>query len=234
MNYRIFDDMVSTETDSGGSGGPFHTFVGNWNVPGDSDASVTSSGADVNPTHRCMGVAVMSTGAVAQTDEWISLWQSDNAFLFGYAAVQAEFRVRMNIVPGTNFNARLGYQDTLTSAPTDGTLPVDGVYFKIDGDVNANWLFQTASASTRTQVDTGVAVATAAYQKLTISVNAAGTSAQGFINGVLVATIATNIPTIAGQETGFGATILRETTAATNYQLSIDYISQSYQYSVAR
>jgi hypothetical protein len=175
----------------------------------------------------------MSVGTDSDPNQWIGLRRADAAFLFGYAAIQAEFRVRMSHTPG-DYNARLGYIDTLTLAPVDGALPVDGVYFKIDGDQSANWLFETASNSVRTQVNTGVAVSAVSYQKLRISVNAAGTLATGTIDGVLVASIATNIPVAAGRQSGFGMTILREPGSGTNNQMFIDYVSQAYQYTTPR
>jgi hypothetical protein len=234
----MFDDMISADADYAEDGPEvFHTATNNWNVSGVREAEVQPDSTDVNPTHRCIGVAKMSVETRNDPNVWITLFDATGAYIFGFAAFQAEFRVRMSHTPGAgtgDYNVRLGYMDVLTVAPVDGTLPVDGVYFKIDGDQGGNWLFETASNSVRTQVNTGVAVSIAAYQKLRISVNAVGTLATGTIDGVLVASIATNIPVAAGRQSGFGMTILREPATTTNNQMFIDYVSQAYQYTTPR
>lgn len=86
----------------------------------------------------------------------------------------------------------------------------DGVFFKYNRSSNINWLCVTRSSNTETSTDSGVAVSTS-YVRLTAIVNAAGTSIQFYINGSLVATNATNIPT---SSIGWGAQILK--TAGTN------------------
>ncbi len=70
----------------------------------------------------------------------------------------------------------------------------DGVYFRYDRAVlGTNWWACTASGGVRTTADTGIA-AGLAWRKFKIIVNATGTSAAFYIDGTLVATIATNIP----------------------------------------
>jgi hypothetical protein len=72
----------------------------------------------------------------------------------------------------------------------------NGCYFAYDRTIGTNWQCKTSSSSVRTTADSGVAVTTS-YVRLTVIVNAAGTSVAFYINGVLVATITTNIPTLA-------------------------------------
>ena len=87
---------------------------------------------------------------------------------------------------------RLGMAETAFNTSSDY---VDGVYFEYSDNVNSgNWQIKTANASTRTTTNTATAAATG-WQKITITVNAAATSVEYFINGSSVGTIATNIPT---------------------------------------
>jgi hypothetical protein len=97
---------------------------------------------------------------------------------------------------GTNrFVVYAGFGDTFLTADY-----VDGVYFRYSDNLQAgNWEIATASNSTRTQSDSGIAVAAATWYNLAAVVNAAGTSVEFFIDGVSVGTITTNIPTGASR-----------------------------------
>jgi hypothetical protein len=65
---------------------------------------------------------------------------------------------------------------------------LNGVYFQLLGSPvpDINWFIVTANAGTRTRVNTGIAYAANTWTKLKITVNAAGTSVQANINGVLL------------------------------------------------
>lgn len=77
----------------------------------------------------------------------------------------------------------------------------DGVFFTYDegGTANgtvasANWQCVTVANSVRTLTTTTTAVTAAAWNKLRIEVNAAGTSVTFYVNGTAIATHTTNIP----------------------------------------
>jgi hypothetical protein len=70
------------------------------------------------------------------------------------------------------------------------------------------------SVSTGSVTDTGVAATTTGSHRFTIEVNAAGTSVSFYINGSLVATNTTNIPT--GSSRTFGINVGVRGTAGTN------------------
>jgi hypothetical protein len=81
------------------------------------------------------------------------------------------------------------------------TAETDGAFFIYDeGGVSngtvasANWQCITVANSVRTLTTTSTAVTAAAWSKLRIEINAAGTSAAFYVNGTLVATHTTNIP----------------------------------------
>ena len=86
---------------------------------------------------------------------------------------------------------RFGFGDT------DNADQANGVYFEYSDNINSgDWVIKTAAASSRTTTNTATAVTTG-YKNFQISINAAGTSAEFFIDGVSQGTIATNLPTLA-------------------------------------
>lgn len=89
-----------------------------------------------------------------------------------------------------------------------------------------NWQTQTCVNSVRTLTTTSVAVIAGAWIKLRIEVNAAGTSVAFFINGTLVATHTTNIPTwvSAANPRGFNVKqSIVKTIGTTNRSVFCDY-----------
>jgi len=81
---------------------------------------------------------------------------------------------------------------------TDSADQVNGVYFEYSDNINSgNWVGKTASASSRTTLNSSIA-ATAAYHNLSIVIDAAGTSCEFFVDGVSAgAAITLTIPTVA-------------------------------------
>lgn len=92
----------------------------------------------------------------------------------------------------------------------------NSVHFEYDeggvatgGSASPNWKCVTVDNGSRTRTTTSVAVATSTFQALKIVVNAAGTSAAFYIDGVLVATHTTNIPTAAARRVGAGWHVIK-------------------------
>jgi hypothetical protein len=89
-----------------------------------------------------------------------------------------------------------------------------GIYY--DSAVSANWLAICRTASTGSPVDTGIAVPIDTYQLITIQKTVSAVAF--YVNGTLVATITTNIPTGA-MNCGFRL----ETLAASTSLLHVGY-----------
>jgi hypothetical protein len=90
------------------------------------------------------------------------------------------------------------------------------------GTASDNWLAVTRDSNSSTIVDTGVAVIDSAYVRLMIKYTP--TSIAYFINGVLVATITTNINT----STGHDIFAIQKTSAGTiNQQINVDYYART-------
>lgn len=97
----------------------------------------------------------------------------------------------------------------------------DGAYFVYSHGINSgNWRASTANSSTRTTLDSAVAVDTD-YHLLTIDMNAAGNSVEFFVDGVSIGTITTNIPS-----SGNGIILkIEKSVGTTTRTLSTDYIT---------
>jgi hypothetical protein len=98
-----------------------------------------------------------------------------------------------------------------------------GVTSTVTNIASANWRAVTINAGVRTITDTGIAVSATTFQKLRCEINALGTQVLFYINGVLVATHITNIPTGDSKKLGFSNYIAKTigTTACIMYS---DYI----------
>lgn len=110
---------------------------------------------------------------------------------------------------GDDFRCLCGLMQSVSGFGS-GDGGTDGVYFYYNTSANPNWLCVTRASSTSTTTNSGVAVNTS-FVRLTIRVNAAASSVTFYINGTLVGTNSTNIPSAA---IGHGAQIQK--TAGTN------------------
>ena len=119
-----------------------------------------------------------------------------------------------------------GFGNTVTNS--DAT---NGVYFTYDeggtgngASASANWQCITGGSSVRTLTITTVPVVINTWIKLRIEVNAAATSVAFYINGTLVATITTNIPTYAANRTVTMKQGISKTIGLTARNFYCDYI----------
>ncbi len=112
----------------------------------------------------------------------------------------------------------VGLHDNLTGAATDG------VFFRYSDDINSGkWQAVCVSNGVEsTPVDTGVTAIITTNKVFRIVVNSLGTSATFYIDGVLVATIITQIPTGNGRQTGFN-TQIRKTIGLNARSINVDY-----------
>ncbi len=115
----------------------------------------------------------------------------------GGATITYACSVSLSAAPsvGEDFAVRLGLINTFPG------LGQHGVLFTADRTLNTtNWVAVTRQASTNTVTDTGIALATG-YNNFRFVITA-GTNVLFYINGSLVATHSTNIPTANGQAIG--------------------------------
>jgi hypothetical protein len=105
----------------------------------------------------------------------------------------------------------------------DGVVPADGVSFRyIDNENSGRWQAATRSNNaTINTIDTGITVNANQWYRQTIIINAAGTLATFFIDGVQVASTSTSIPTGTGRQLGV-ATSIAKTLGSTTRLYNVD------------
>jgi hypothetical protein len=107
----------------------------------------------------------------------------------------------------------------------------DGVFLTYDEGAtlngtaaSPNWQCVTVANSVRTLTTTSTAVTAGAWHKLRIEVNATGTSAAFYLNGTLLATHTTNIPTFANTRYFIVKQGIAKTAGITARTMFCDYI----------
>lgn len=180
------------------------------------------------------GVAQLQTGSTA-TGRAI-LMSGVSAILLGGARWIMERSVQFSGLSTSvqRFAAVVGFMDNTALAQADG------VYFLYDeggahtgATASANWQVVVSSNNARTIVDTGVAVAATTWTTLRIDINAAATAALMYIDGVLVHTFTTGIPSASGRHTGFGLGI-HKSVGTTARGISTDYVHVQGAFTTAR
>jgi hypothetical protein len=107
----------------------------------------------------------------------------------GRAVFRCILRTPAALSDATNpYTIRMGFSASITSG-------ANSCYLTYSHSQSANFVFTTGNAGAFTNNTTSVVVAAATDYDVVIIVNAAGTSAECFINGVSVGVITTNLPT---------------------------------------
>lgn len=172
----------------------------------------------IDSTERAIGTVHVETGTTSTGFYYINKGITSMTFGNGQA-----FRLRMRVGLETlstlaeRYTAYVGFGDSTASG--DQT---DGAYFKYNDSVNSGkWQYVTSAAGARTSADTGVTAVTN-YSIFEIQANAAGTSIGFYIDGVLVGTSTTNIPTGSNK---FGITLkIEKSLGTTTRRLNMDYM----------
>lgn len=179
----------------------FMTDVGNTTALSKLAWRLTSNGGT---TQEGTGTAdhpgVLSTGVTSTGAQLLDL--GDKTVLLGGGEWILEYVMSIpTLSDATNtFSVSFGFGD-----PSIGTLaPTDGVWLSYTHSANSGaWVMNTSSNSTTTTANSANTADTD-WHRFKIIVNAAGTSASFYYDGVEMTNspIATNIPTGAGRETG--------------------------------
>lgn len=133
-----------------------------------------------------------------------------HVFANGEHSYETDVRIPLLSTVGEEYIIRIGFLDSPSADAGDGA------YFIYDRLTSVNWIMGTAQSSTRTATASSTAVAENTWLRLKVVVNAAGTLATYYVDGVSIGTVSTNIPG-AGQNLGYGAHIVKSagTTART-------------------
>ena len=224
-NYQDFKRAVCLQDDFVGGSATGTQSVG-WTTA----TSGTGAGLALGTLASASNFGVVSLGTGTTATGRAALTSNSQMLFFGGGIVTFEAYVRiptLSVLASNAFRVFIGFGDTATADQ------VDGVYFSYtDNQVSGNWALNTATASTRTQTDSGVA-ATTGYVNLRIVVNAAGTLATFYIANSLVGTISTNIPTAVANATGLIFFILKSV-GTTARSLEVDYMTCTFTPTTAR
>lgn len=165
------------------------------------------------------GIQVLSTSTSATG--LAQIFKNATGILFGGGDYVFETRIKLSDLSDgvETYGIKIGW--------LDGFVATDGVYFYYSSTINSGqWRLSATSNSATTSTDSSTA-ATTNWVRLKIVVNAAGTSAEFFVDGVSIGTVASNIPTGAGRQCGPRIVILKSagTTART---ASVDYTKHTF------
>jgi len=147
-------------------------------------------------------------------------------FILGNGRIVNEYGFQRNAAstPAERYYAIFGFFDVF-GAPNQ----IDGAYFLYDeGGVSSgstaspNWQCVTSSNNVRTFTTTSVVVV-GSYTKLRIEVNDAGTQVLFYINGTLVATHTTNIPTGTTRSVNWGTVVQKQVGTTSLQTFVVDY-----------
>lgn len=175
------------------------------------------------------GILTCSTAAGATARAGL-ITNTSTAIRLGANETVVELRVRIpTLSDGTQtFTVRGGLMSDI-----GGDAP-NGVYWRYTHGTNSgNWQGVARTNSVETVTNFSTAPVTTGWQRLTIVVNAAGSSAQFFINGTSVGTVASNIPTAASRETAVGFSIIK-TVGTTARTLLVDYVYFAMRFATQR
>lgn len=203
-HYYFYDDFdgtslnpYSTGWQGGGTGGTIALINGEAGAPGIFQIGTSTASTNTRYMHR-----------------------GNTHLLAGGGRIVCEWRIRiptLSVIASEAFTLRIGLHDSTSAAPTDG------LWFEYIDNVNSGqWQVKAASNSTATTTNTTSAPAANTWYRLKIDINAAGTSAEFYVDGVSVGTVASNIPTGSGRVFGPNAGITKSvgTTART---LDLDF-----------
>jgi hypothetical protein len=149
--------------------------------------------AGINSTEKAIGVIYLNSGSTSSGNVYCG-FGSNNVATISFGSQQVNWGIRHNIShlsDGTDtFTVYNGHMDTVLGAPANG------LFFRYTHGTNSGkWQYCSAAGSGIVAADTGVAPVAGVYQVFEIVVNTAGTAATFYIDGVLVGTISTGLPT---------------------------------------
>lgn len=207
----LFDEMFSTSTSP----------LGMTTVAANGGASANTTGTAAHP-----GVLQLQTGTSTNGVEGYRNSTAPMRFGGGRTIFQCNVRVPTLSDATELFVVSLGFGDNFSAAG----LPTDGAIFTYSSSSaqytnTTKWSGMTLNNTASTEVPSSITVTAGQFYQLRIDANAAGTQIDFYVDGVLIGSSSTNIPTSAGREFGLGYKIekLAGTTGTTSRNFDLDY-----------
>jgi hypothetical protein len=156
-----------------------------------------------------------------------------NFALFGGGEVMFQANIKLSVLAtaAEDYDYWIGFGDQHT-----GNEQTDGVYLKYSRATSVNWIMGAANNGTQTLTPSSTPVtAGGEFQQVRIIVNAAGTQASYYIDGVNIGTVTSNIPVTVGRESGALVVLVKTASAAsTEVKAYTDYIWVKQQFTRSR
>lgn len=187
----------------------------------------STAGSDASHT----GIVQLTTGTTSTGKTTLQSYVGTGGALFTLSSVSAiahEWCVQIPILSTTGveqFVFRFGLMDG--SAAGDAA---NGIYFEYDASVSATLRFCSASASSRTKVDTGITVTAGAWLRGTWTKDEGSAIYTPYVGGVAGPTINTNIPSVLVGPT----TKLEKSVGTTARTALVDWFGHVQTYSTPR
>lgn len=222
LELSFFDDF----TNSTATGTVLNSDT-NWTVAvaGGGAAIATPPALTANRDYGVVQPTLSASGS------FVVISKNPTLLSFGQGTMFAEARVSYAIlgIAAQQYVSRVGFGNSVNA--TDFT---NGIYFEYangtSGDV---WRCRTINGGVATTTVTTTPVVAATYNNLRIEVNSDGTSVNFFIDGTLVATHTTNIPTaVANASTP--TIMITKTNGGTARTMNCDYFMYHYVFSSNR
>lgn len=174
-------------TDNSGTALPY-----NWisNTANSANLNVVTTGE--NTTEHCQGVVELNTSAT--TNGRITIGKPLFVFGNGHTVIFRERIAMSNLSDGTNtFSVRQGF--VTASVAGNASELSDGIFFRYTHSVNSGkWECVTRTSGVETATDSGISPSATVFDIMEIRINSNASSVGFYINGTLVATNTTNIP----------------------------------------
>lgn len=220
LEHFTFDDFLGSTTGLGTSG-----LWQSWS--GGAGAAQQYLTADIDNSHP--GVINCTTGTTSTGRCGQGMSASATSMANGYILGTNDFEVEALIKITTLSTVGEEFVITLGSIRhSTADAQANAVMFQYDRLNSTNWRCITVAASSQTTTDSGVAVVAGSWIKLKILANT--TSARFYINGSLVATNSTNLPTV-NIVPGFK---IQKSAGTTSRDFSIDYFKTYKRFNTAR
>jgi len=174
------------------------------------------------------GILVLTTGTTATGYAAIDTWGTSNTYRYDDGQTVFETSVRLPVLS----DATNEYSFSVGGAVQNNTIGNDGAFFTYNrASLGANWQAASRLSGSQTTSNSNVAVVANTWVRLALIVNATGTSITYYIDGVLVATITTNIQAAgAGRE----GCLLVKSAGTTSVTANIDYYFLGKTFTTAR
>lgn len=157
----------------------------------------SSAGASAGPAVSSLVPAASHPGQIrlgtGSTSTGVAIIRKDSSTMYlGDGEVVQEFVIYIPDLStvADEFVIRFGLGDAASNADH-----VDGVYFEYDRTASVNWRTKSSANSSRTATNSSTAVAEDTWIRGTLVGNSGGTSVAFYLNGTLIHTETTNLPT---------------------------------------